>query len=155
MSLLQTKLARVALESRFVVSLLKVIVPPLDRFLLTVSRGWLNTALQPVLLLRTVGAKSGMTRKTATLCMPQGRDLVVVGSNWGQEKNPAWVHNLRANPGARVVFRGYAGPVTATELAGAERDEVWQTLIEFNPLYERYQAGTSRKIPVIRLRRPG
>ena len=116
MELLKTNLVKNALESDALVALLKRTVPPLDRALLRASRGWVNTAMQSVLLLETVGAKSGQPREIATLCMPVGLDLVLVGSNWGQQRDPAWVHNLRANPEAKVSFRGYVGTVQALSL---------------------------------------
>ena len=63
------------------------------------------------------------------------------------------MHNLRANPRAHIVFRGYAGAVNARELAGEERAATWARLLEFNPQYSVYQAGTARTLPVILLQR--
>lgn len=125
----------------------------MDRFLLKATRGWANTGLQTVVLLETVGAKSGQKREIATLCMPMGLDLIVVGSNWGGDRDPAWVHNLRANPEAVVRFRGYYGPVQAKELKGRERVAMWDSLVRYNPQYAVYQEGTSRRIPVMQLTR--
>jgi deazaflavin-dependent oxidoreductase (nitroreductase family) len=153
MGLLQTRLVSSALQMPWVVKLLKLIVPPLDKFLLRLSRGWVNTAMQSVVLLEVTGAKSGKRRSVATLCMPDGKDIILVGSNWGQEKHPAWLFNLRANPEAKVTYRGYRGPVHALELHGDERETMWQRLLAFNPPYGNYQASTSRQLPVIRLRR--
>jgi len=151
--LLKSDLMKNALESPRVVALLKRIVPPLDRALLRASRGWVNTAMQSVVLLETVGARSGKTRAVPMLCMPLGGDIVVVGSNWGKSSDPAWLHNLRANPRARVYFRGYVGAVRADEVSGAEREALWQRLVPFNPQYARYQDKTDRELPVIVLRR--
>lgn len=153
MSLLQTDFFRKALATGWVVALLKRVVPPLDRFLLRISRGHLNTAMQPVALLRTVGAKSGQGRETALICMAVDEGFVLVGSNWGGERAPAWVHNLRAQPRASIVFRGFAGAVTARELDGEERAAMWARLVEFNPQYTSYQAGASRTLPVILLQK--
>jgi deazaflavin-dependent oxidoreductase (nitroreductase family) len=154
MEILRTNLVKNALESDALVGLLKRTVPPLDRALLRGSRGWVNTAMQSVLLLETIGAKSGQRREIATLCMPVGIDMVLVGSNWGQQRHPAWVHNLRTNPEAKVAFRGYVGPVESRELGGRERTEMWQRLIRYNPQYERYQSMTRRTLPVMLLHRP-
>ncbi|MDZ7784548.1 MAG: nitroreductase family deazaflavin-dependent oxidoreductase [Halioglobus sp.] len=153
MPLLKTDLMKNALESPRVVALLKRIVPPLDRALLRVSRGWVNTAMQSVVLLETVGARSGRTRAVPMLCMPLGGDIVVVGSNWGKRSDPAWLHNLRANPIARVHYRGYVGPVRASEATGEERQDLWRRLVRFNPQYARYQDQTDRILPVVVLRR--
>ena len=153
MGLLQTNLVERALSQPSVIKWLKRIVPPLDLFLLRTSRGWLNTAMQSVALLETTGAKSGQQREIATLCMPHAADFVLVGSNWGQDRDPAWAHNLRANPKPRVRFRGYVGEAYARELDGEERALVWQKLVEFNPQYARYQQGTQRQLPLFLLSR--
>lgn len=153
MELLRSDLVKTALNSDAVVKVLKKTVPPLDKRLLRLSRGWLNTGLQPVVLLETTGAKSGAVRTIATLCMPVGHDLVLVGSNWGQDRDPAWVHNLRAEPQCKVTFRGYAGAMRAEELGGRARTVMWEHLVRFNPQYERYQADTRRQLPVMLLRR--
>ena len=153
MALMQTKLVKNALSSDSVVGLLKKTIPPLDKALLRISRGRVNTAMQSVVLLETVGAKTGQVRSIATMCMPVDDDLVLVGSNWGQDRDPAWVHNLRANPRARVHFKGFVGDVEARELDGAERAAMWDRLVAFNPQYSRYQESTNRVLPIMRLNR--
>ncbi|MEP5569310.1 MAG: nitroreductase family deazaflavin-dependent oxidoreductase [Halioglobus sp.] len=153
MGLLQTDLVKNALSQPKVIAFLKRVVPPLDKFLLRISRGWLNTAMQAVVLLETMGAKSGQRRQIATLCMPEGSNLVLVGSNWGQERDPAWAYNLRANPDPKVHFRGYVGLMQARELSGEERTQCWEKLVEFNPQYAQYQRGTQRTLPVFLLSR--
>ena len=155
MALLQSEAIRVALDSRAVTRLLKNTVPPLDRLLLKASQGWVATGLQTVVLLDTVGARSGLRRETVTLCMPVGRDLVVVGSNWGGETHPAWVHNIRAHPDVQITFRGYRGPAIARELKGRERKQMWDSAVRYNPQYAVYQDNVSRQIPVILLERTG
>ena len=153
MELMRSDLLRRALASDPVVSVLKRTVPYSDKALLRLSRGWLNTGMQSVVLLETRGARSGKIRSIATLCMPFGRDLVLVGSNWGQDADPAWVHNLRRNPDCKATFRGFAGPMLARELEGAEREAMWEHLVRFNPQYQRYQDGTERRLPVMLLSR--
>ena len=153
MSLLKTEFAMRALRLPWLVALLKVIVPPLDKLLLRLSRGWLSAAIQTVVLLETVGARSGQRRTIVTLCMPVDNGVTLVGSNWGQNRHPAWVFNLRANPVARMTFRGYRGPVIAAELSGQERTKMWARLVEYNPHYQYYQDNTTRQLPIIQLRR--
>ena len=154
MGLLQTNVVEKALRTEWVIALLKKIVPPLDKFLLRLSRGWLSTAMQSMTLLETTGAKSGLKREIVTLCMAQGSDILLVGSNWGRDNNPAWLLNLRAHPRPTVLFRGYRGPMHARELIGPEREAAWARLIVFNPQYARYQSWTERVLPVVRLERP-
>jgi deazaflavin-dependent oxidoreductase (nitroreductase family) len=155
MDLLKTNLVKNALASKPVVWALMKIVPPLDKFLLRISRGWLNTGMQPVALIATIGAKSGKKRDLVALCMPVDLDLILVASNWGREKNPAWYANLLAHPRVQVTFRGYRGPMVASEANGREREELWARLIQFNPQFARYQQGISRQIPVMVLSRFG
>ena len=154
MELLKRDVVKHALASDLAVSVLKKTIPPLDKRLLKLTRGWVATGLQSVVLMQTIGAKSRQRREIVTLCMPVGPDLVLVGSNWGQERDPAWVHNLRANAQAHITFRGYAGPVVAQELKGRQRAEMWERLVRYNPQYERYQSDTQRLLPVMLLQRP-
>lgn len=152
-ALLKTSLIENALNSSFMVETLKRTVPPTDKLLMKVSRGWANLGFQTVALVTTVGAKSGQSRAITTLCMPVGDSIVLVGSNWGQDRHPGWIFNLRANPQAQVSFRGYVGPMVATELDGEARSVMWDELIAYNPQYQRYQEGTARQLPVMLLRK--
>ncbi|MCR9106223.1 MAG: nitroreductase family deazaflavin-dependent oxidoreductase [Gammaproteobacteria bacterium] len=153
MQLLKSDVVKHALASDLAVSFLKKTIPPLDKRLLKLTRGWVATGFQSVVLLRTRGAKSGQLREIVTLCMPVGPDLILVGSNWGQDRDPAWVHNLRAHREAQVTFRGYQGPMIAREIKGRQRAEMWQRLVRYNPQYARYQEGTDRLLPVMLLQR--
>ena len=154
MALLKTNLVARALASRRGVRTLKSIVPATDKFLLRITRGWLSSGLQTVVLIETTGAKSGEKRDIVTLCMPDADSLVLVGSNWGQSRHPAWYFNLKAHPQAKVTFRGYSGPMIAYELHDDERSAMWQRLVAYNPQYQRYQSANDRLLPVIQLRKP-
>ena len=155
MGLLQTDFFRRAMAAPWLIAVLKATVPRMDRFLLKISRGWINTGFQTVTLLVTTGARSGIKREVPTLCMPIEGGIVLVGSNWGKPGHPAWVHNLRAHPQAHITFRGYRGPMTAVELEGDAREAMWQQLVAYNPQYAIYQSGVDRLLPVIQLNRPG
>src|SRR5215207_11646242 len=98
----------------------------IDREVFRLTRGratftsWL--ADLPVAWLTTTGAKSGVRRTSPVLAIPAGDGrLVVIASNYGQRNNPAWYHNLRANPLARVLFDGDEREMVARELEGDER----------------------------------
>lgn len=151
MALLKTNLVARALASQRGVSILKGSVPAMDKFLLRITRGWLSSGLQSVALIETTGAKSGISRNIVTLCMPHADNLILVGSNWGQSRHPAWYFNLKAQPQAKVTFRGYSGPMIAGELHGEQRNELWQRLVAYNPQYQRYQSASDRLLPVIQL----
>ena len=99
--------------------------------------------------LTTTGAKSGK-RRTATLyAWEDGDDLVIVGSRGGAARNPAWVHNLRAEPHASVSAGKRTWGVDAREVAGSrERDRLWAMVVDRFPLYATYQRRTNRRIPL-------
>jgi deazaflavin-dependent oxidoreductase (nitroreductase family) len=103
----------------------------------------------PVLLLTTVGRKTGKERSVPLLYLTDGDRLVVVGSVGGAARHPDWWLNLRANPEARVQVGRRTLQVRA-ELAGPEeRRRLWPLLVAMYPPYDDYQKATSREIPVI------
>jgi deazaflavin-dependent oxidoreductase (nitroreductase family) len=78
--------------------------------------------------------------------------MVVIASNYGQYRNPAWYHNLRANPRATVCFEGVTREVVARELEGDERDRHYERAIEIYPGWTEYRKrAAQRRIPVLEL----
>jgi deazaflavin-dependent oxidoreductase (nitroreductase family) len=106
-----------------------------------------------LLLLTTTGAKSGQPRVSPLAYFDIGGKLIIVGSFAGAPVNPAWVHNLRANPQAHIEVGTDAFDVTARELPGAERDEQFVKLTAAQPGFGQYQTKTSRVIPLFELQR--
>lgn len=106
------------------------------------------------LLLTTVGRRSGRRRTTPLLYMPDGDGFVVVASNGGRERSPAWVLNLEATPSAEVQVGRHRARVRAEVLRGADKDELWPRLTGYYDGWNHYQGLTGRDIPVVRLR-PG
>lgn len=106
-----------------------------------------------VLLLTTTGAKSGRPRLTPLAYFTVDGRMTVVGSRGGAPKDPAWVHNLRARPSARVEAGGADFAVVAEELHGAQRDAVFDEIVSRAPNFGVYQSRTSRVIPVFALER--
>lgn len=130
------------------------VVPPLDRALhrLTGGRFLLGQAVVPSLVLTTTGAVSGLPRRAPLACLPEpDGSWIVVGSNFGRDKHPAWSGNLLKNPEAEVSFRGRTVPVTARLLDDAERAEIWPRLLEVWPVYDRYAGRVTRQLRVFRL----
>lgn len=130
------------------------VVPPLDRVLHKASGGrfLLSQALVPSLVLTTTGSVSGQPRQAPLACMPEpDGGWIVVGSNFGREKHPAWTTNLLKQPQATVSFRKKTTPVTAQLLEGGERAEVWPRLLQVWPVYDRYVERVDREIRVFRL----
>ena len=107
----------------------------------------------PVLLLTTVGRKSGRRRTNPLLYLRDGGDLVVVASEGGAPKHPAWFLNLVANPEVEVEVGRAREPRRAREASDEERARLWARLVEMYPGYEAYQRKTARRIPVVILER--
>ena len=108
----------------------------------------------PMILIHTVGAKSGVERVTPLVHFREDDDhTVIVASAAGAPKHPAWFHNLTANPKIDVEVGTERYSVIAEEITGAERDEVWQRVITTNPGFADYQRKTDRIIPLVRLTR--
>lgn len=104
-----------------------------------------------LLLLHTTGAKSGQPRLSPLAYLDVGGRMLIVGSYAGAPKDPAWVHNLRADPKARIEVGTDAYDVTARELPAEERDAAYPKIIERAPVFAEYQAKTTRAIPLFEL----
>lgn len=126
---------------------------PVDRLVGRLTRGRVvGLGLVPSLIITTTGRKSGQPRSNPLVCVPDGDGFAVVGSNWGQRHQPAWVLNLMANPTATVTLKGRNIPVRAHLATGAERDRLWQLLITRWPAYQTYvERADGRQIRVFRL----
>ncbi len=112
-----------------------------------------------LLLLTTRGARSGEERTTPLMYHRDGERYVVVASKAGAPDNPAWYHNLRAHPVARVEVAAGSGTeafaVTAREAEGPERERMWADRLAIAPGFLDYQRKTSRRIPIVVLERNG
>jgi deazaflavin-dependent oxidoreductase (nitroreductase family) len=106
-----------------------------------------------LLLLTTTGAKSGKERISPLAYFRVDGKLIIIGSFAGAPVNPAWVHNLRANPQAHVEVGTDAFDVTARELPATEREELFPKVTAVAPGFAEYQTKTSRVIPLFELQR--
>jgi len=110
-----------------------------------------------LLLLTTTGAKSGQPRLTPVAYFTIDGRMLIVGSKAGADTNPAWVHNLRANPRAHIEVGAEAGTegydVEVRELPREERDALYPKVVELAPTFGEYQAKTERIIPLFELTR--
>lgn len=133
-------------------ALIRHIAQPIDRALLPLTRGRLTISrlVYPTLLLTTTGARSGQPRSTPLIYFRDGERIVLVASNFGERRHPAWYHNLRATPRAIVTADGTSAPYLAREAEGAEREELWRKALAFYSGYEAYsrRAG-GRRIPIM------
>lgn len=113
-----------------------------------------RVAGQPLILVNTLGARSGQPRRTLVCRFADGADgWLVIASFAGSARHPAWFVNMARNPDKVSVEIGRRTiEVRPESLKGAEREEAWQRIVSLAPLYAGYQEKTDREIPVVRLR---
>ena len=104
-----------------------------------------------LLLLHTTGAKSGQMRMSPLAYLPVDGKILIVGSKAGAPTHPDWVHNLRANPAARIEIGDDEYDVVARELPDDEREATYPLITAVAPVFAEYQAKTSRVIPLFEL----
>ena len=108
----------------------------------------LDTGL-PVVIVTHKGHKTGAIRKTPLMRVKDGHSYVLVGSQGGAPKDPAWVHNLRADPHIELRDEAVVRPMHVREIKDAtERARLWKLAVAAYPPYADYQAKTERQIPL-------
>jgi len=114
------------------------------------SGGKDGTELQgrPVVLLTTVGAKTGKIRKTPLMRVEHGGEYAVVASLGGAPKNPVWYYNVVKHPRVDLQDGTSTGEYEAREVFGEEKATWWARAVEVWPDYADYQRNTEREIPV-------
>ena len=127
------------------------LITAVHRFLLRVSNGRLGARLGGVsiLLLENVGRRSGAVRMTPLLFVEDAGRYVVVASNAGDDRHPAWWLNLQARPQAVVHIRGERVEVKARRAEADERDALWPRLEAAYKYYADYRRRTDREIPIV------
>jgi F420H(2)-dependent quinone reductase len=109
----------------------------------------------PVLLLTTIGRKSGKRRTQPLAYTRAGDGYAVIASKGGAAQHPFWYLNLRANPLVEVTVGRDTRKVRARDAEGEEREQLWRALADLYPGYDRYAQKTSRRIPVVVLELAG
>lgn len=119
------------------------------------SGGTDGTVLQgkPVILLTTVGAKTGKLRKTPLMRVEHNGEYAVVASLGGAPKNPVWYYNIKANPRVELQDGTETHDYQAREVFDAEKAGWWDRAVQAWPDYANYQTKTDRQIPVFVLTR--
>lgn len=102
----------------------------------------------PVVIVTTVGNKSGKLRKTPLMRVEHDGAYALVASQGGAPSHPFWYWNIVAQPHVMVQDKDHVGDYTAREVTGAERDEWWARAVSVFPDYGDYQEKTDRTIPV-------
>lgn len=106
-----------------------------------------------ILLLTTTGAKSGQRRTTPMMYIRDGDRLIVIASNAGAPAHPDWYHNMVAHPDVTVEVGTETFDARAVVLEGAERQQIWDKLVEQYTFFIDHQAKITRQIPLIALER--
>jgi deazaflavin-dependent oxidoreductase (nitroreductase family) len=122
-----------------------------NAFLIRLTSGRIGGRLgrQTILLLETMGRKSGKPRLIPIAYFFHEGTYFVVESNWGRDKDADWYLNLRKNPRAKLTVNGKNIPVEAHDARGEEYTRLWKFATERHPPYLNYQKMTSRKIPIV------
>lgn len=107
----------------------------------------------PVVIVETVGRRSGKVRRTPVIYLERGEDLVVIAANGGSDRTPAWWLNMREARRATVTLHGKSWAVTPRVAAGAEREELWAAFARGYPTLDEYPTFTDRELPVVVLSR--
>ncbi|SIN83630.1 nitroreductase family deazaflavin-dependent oxidoreductase [Agromyces cerinus] len=107
----------------------------------------------PIIVLTTVGAKSGKLRKTALMRVEHDGEYAAVASLGGAPKHPVWYWNVKKHPHVELQDGGEKHDYEARELEGEEREVWWARAVEAYPPYADYQEKTERLIPVFKLTR--
>ena len=103
---------------------------------------------RPIIVMTSVGTKSGKLRKTALMRVEHDGVYAVVASLGGAPKHPVWYYNLKADPHVELQDGAVKRDYTAREVTGAEKDEWWERAVQAWPDYAKYQEKTDRQIPV-------
>jgi len=133
------------------------IAADLDPILHRWTRGRLGELVpMPFASMTTTGARSGQPRTTAVLYFNDGDDVILIASNYGGTKHPAWYHNLKAQPGAHLERGGRSGDYRAEEVTDeAERERLFELGHRVYAGFAVYRVRTARfgrRIPIMRLR---
>jgi deazaflavin-dependent oxidoreductase (nitroreductase family) len=132
-------------------AVLSHILQPADEVMLFLTRGKHTVAelILPVVELETIGARSGQRRTHPLGGFLDGEKYILIGSNFGGQHHPAWVHNLRAHPECVLHADGRSGTYLARETEGGERAKYWELALSFYKGYASYEKRAApRRISV-------
>ncbi len=141
------RLGRWLTRSTAGVYVLRHVFTPADRLVLRLTRGrrGLVPRAIPEIVLTTTGRKTGRPRSTPVLFLQDGERYVVVASNYGRQRHPAWSYNLEADPRATVQIRHRRLEVTARRATAEEFERYWPRLVEVWPGWKQYRRMTDRE----------
>ncbi len=142
-------------KTRIGTAVMRRILHHLDRFTfkLTKEKHTMASILSglPTIILQCRGAKTGRTINTPLIGIPIDDNIGIIASNWGQQRNPNWYYNIKANPDVIIKYKKQEAKYNAIEIDGLDRDKYWKIANEMYPGYKRYAEIAHRAIPVIKL----
>jgi F420H(2)-dependent quinone reductase len=123
----------------------------INSLILRLSRGRVGSKLgtQTILILHTIGRKSGQDRAIPIAYFDHEGRFLIVASNWGKDRQADWYLNLKNDPHARLEINGKVIQVTAHEAVDEEYDRLWKFATDCHPPYLEYQNKTTRHIPIM------
>jgi deazaflavin-dependent oxidoreductase (nitroreductase family) len=126
-------------------------------FIYRLTSGRLGSEMRgfKLLLLTSVGRKTGKARANPLGYFMDGGNYIIIASNAGFDTHPAWYHNLKANPNTTIQVKSQIIAVKAETANPAERQRLWAELMKIAPGYADYEKQTKREIPVVVLRPAG
>src|SRR5258705_7085378 len=147
-----TRIASTALG----ITVIRKVGPRIDPTLIRLTGGRLSSVIPfPALLLSHTGARTGVTHRTPIVYFTDAGRVIVIASNIGAPKNPAWYYNIKANPEVTLLGRGFSGSFLAEEVVGPERDRLFQFAAgALSPNVHPQPSGAAPPAPPIALR-PG
>ena len=137
---------------------LRHISPRVDPRLMRLTRGRVSSmgTFPRCVLLTSTGAKSGVQRTTPLIYFTDGDRVILIASNYGGTRHPAWYYNVKANPMVTLLGGGFEGRFVGEEVTGAERERLWALAKQWNPGYEQYESSAEdRQIPLLAFRPTG
>ncbi|GAD85831.1 nitroreductase family deazaflavin-dependent oxidoreductase [Nocardia asteroides] len=108
-----------------------------------------------MVIITTTGAKSGRAITNPLVYLPDGERIVLIASNGGADRHPAWYHNLVANPELTVELPTETFTAKAELVTEPERTALYDRMVELMPGFGEYREKTSRQIPVFAIHRAG
>ncbi len=123
------------------------------RLTIVSTGGRLGTVLldHPILLLRTIGRRTGKPRTQPLMYLREADCYLVAASFGGHDQDPAWLRNVQASPRATITVEGRDVPVLATIATPEERERLWPRFLSLSAAYGKYQGSTNRQIPIVKL----
>lgn len=123
----------------------------INSFMIHASKGKIGSRLgkQTILLMHTIGRKTGKQHTTPIAYFTVGDTYYVIGSNWGQKKNAAWYYNLKKQPVIKIEVDGKVILVQTREAQAEEYNRLWENAVTHHPDYLHYKEMTSRHIPIM------